>query len=412
MKIAMITSEFPPKWGGVGNYSFFHANILAQKGHKVTVFTREQNKIFKDHHKNLKIIYVKWLKVPVFFTTSMAKSAMKIIKDREDEFDILHVQSNMALLQKEHYSSLKIPIVSTLHGTWVGERSTVYYKHLSFNLESINDLSIKWLSPMLDVYEDYAIKYSHAVVIGARSECRAVSQRGLKNRFDRVVRIQHGVDTESFTPNKRTSDYKPRFGIPEDNKVILHVGRLAARKGVAEVLLSFKKILGSKDDVKLLIVGTGPLENKLRKLAKDIDIDSDTVFTNVVPFNDLQMLYASCDIFLMHSYWEGFGMTNQEALASGLPCICTDVGGAPDIITPGENGYLVKVGDVEKMAEYSLKLLENDKLRIKMSKDARKSMVDGFKWHDMVDKYLELYEQVLEDPENRKGLPRIGKKCF
>jgi glycosyltransferase involved in cell wall biosynthesis len=408
----MITSEFPPKWGGVGNYSYFHANILAQKGHKVTVYTRAQNEVFTDHHKNLSIVPVKWLKVPLFFTTSMAKHAMNEVMDHDNDFDILHVQSNMALLKKDHYSMIKIPIVSTLHGTWLGERSTVQYKHMSWSLSSINDLSIKWFAFILDKYEDYAIKYSNAVVIGARSECKEVSQRGISNLYNRVVRIPHGVDTESFNPKKKNPDYKSRFGIPEDHKVVLHIGRLAARKGVAEVLQSFKKIISEKPDVKLMIVGTGPLEKKLKKLVKNIGIEKDTIFTGIVPFPELQMLYASCDIFLMHSYWEGFGMTNQEALASGLPCICTNVGGAPDIILEGKNGYLVDVGDVDSMAKYGLKILKDDELCKKLSQGARKSMLDGFKWHDMVDTYLELYNQVLEDPTNSKGLPPIGKKCF
>ena len=408
----MITSEFPPKWGGVGNYSFFHANILAQKGHKVTVYTREQDKIFKDHHKNLTIVPVKWLKLPLFFTTSMAKHAMDEIKENEIEFDILQVQSNMALLKREHYKILKIPIVSTLHGTWLGERSTVQYKHLTFNLASINDLSIKWFSFILDKYEDLAIKFSNAVVIGARSECKEVSMRGIKNLYDRVIRIPHGVDTESFNPKKKSEKYKQRFGIPEDSQVILHLGRLAARKGVAEVLISFEKIIKKHPKVRLLIVGTGPLENKLKKLARDLGVDNKTIFTGTLPFNDIQMLYASCDIFLMHSYWEGFGMTNQEALASGLPVICTNVGGAPDIIKDGYNGYLLDVGDTDRMAMYSVKLLTDLDFLEHMRECARQSMLDGFKWSNMVDTYLELYDQVLEDPLNEKSLPKIGKTCF
>jgi glycosyltransferase involved in cell wall biosynthesis len=408
----MITSEFPPKWGGVGNYSFFHGNILAQKGHNVTVFTRKQKEIFTDHHPNLKIIPVKWLKLPLFFTTSMAKHAMKKIQETEEDFDILQVQSNMALLQKYHYNWLEIPIVSTLHGTWIGERSTVQYKHLSLNLSSINDLAIKWFAFLLDKYEDYAIKYSNAVVIGARSECKAVSQRGIQNLYNRVVRIPHGVDTESFHPAKKDMGYKKKYGILEKDRVILHIGRLAARKGVAEVIHSFHKIKKARPDVKLMIVGTGPLEKKLKKLVKKLNIEKETIFTGTVPFSELQRLYASCDFFLMHSYWEGFGMTNQEALASGLPCICTNVGGAPDIIEDGVNGYLVEVGDIDRMTECSIKLLDDDELLKSMSKAARQSMLKGFRWHDMVDSYIKLYEQVLEDPTNKKNLPRVGKNCF
>ena len=83
LKIAMITSEFPPKWGGVGNYSFFHANIMAKKGHEVHIYTRDQAKKFTDHHKNLKIHYVPWMKIPVFFTTSFGKHAVEDFLSKE-----------------------------------------------------------------------------------------------------------------------------------------------------------------------------------------------------------------------------------------------------------------------------------------------------------------------------------------
>lgn len=412
LKIAMITSEFPPKWGGVGNYSFFHANIMAKKGHEVHIYTRDQAKKFTDHHKNLKIHYVPWMKIPVFFTTSFGKHAVEAFLSKEREFDILHVQSNMALLKLKHYDMIKIPIVSTLHGTWIGERSTVYYRNISTNLESINDLAIKWFSPFLDKYEDYAIERSNAVVIGAKSECRDVSQRGVKNRFDRIERIHHGVDTETFGPENADPDYKSKYNIPEDHQVILHVGRLAARKGVKEVLMSFRKVLDSYKKVKLVIVGIGPLMNKLLKLTRRLDLEKDVIFIGTVTFGDLVKFYASCDFFVMHSYWEGFGMTPQEALASGLPVVSSRAGGIPEFVKDDKTGYLVEVGDVEGMAKFMVKILKDPDLRNEMSKNARKLMVDEYDWGDMVDKYLKLYEHVLEDPKNQKELPRIGKKCF
>lgn len=408
----MITSEFPPKWGGVGNYSFFHANIMAQKGHEVHVYTRAQDKTFTDHHKNLKIQYVKWAKIPVFFTTSFGKNAIEAFLPNQRDYDILQVQSNMALIKLKHYDMVKIPIVSTLHGTWVGERSTVQYRNLSSNVESINDLAIKWFSRFLDKYEDYAIKYSNAVVIGALSECRDVSKRGVHNQYNRIERIHHGVDTKTFSPEKSDQAYKSKYKIPEDYQVILHVGRLAARKGVKEVLLAFRKVLDNYPKVKLLIVGAGPLKTKLGKLTRKLKLENDVIFIGTVPFGDLVKFYASCDFFVMHSYWEGFGMTPQEALASGLPVVSSKAGGIPEFVIDNETGFLVEVGDVEGMADRVLKILNNPELCKKMSENARKLMVDEYDWGDMVDKYLKLYEQVLEDPKNEKGLPKIGKKCF
>jgi glycosyltransferase involved in cell wall biosynthesis len=318
----------------------------------------------------------------------------------------------MALLKKEHYELLKIPIVSTMHGTWLGERSTLKYKQFSWSLESVNDLAIKWLSPRFDKYEDYAIKYSNAVVVESKSECNAISKRNIKNLYNRIIRLPPGVDTETFNPSWNNPNYREQFGIPSDSKVILHVGRLAARKGVYEVLHSFSKVFSTNPKARLLVTGTGPLLNKLKKLSKSLKLDQNVIFTGKVPFETLRMLYASCDVFVMHTYWEGFGLTNMEALASGTPCISTNVGGAPEFIEPGKNGYLVDVGDIDKMAEYIVKLLDDDELHAKMKLVARASMETKYKWQDIVDKFIKLYEQVLEDPKNEKNLPRIGDECF
>jgi glycosyltransferase involved in cell wall biosynthesis len=95
-----------------------------------------------------------------------------------------------------------------------------------------------------------------------------------------------------------------------------------------------------------------------------------------------------------------------------LPVVSSRAGGIPEFVIDDKTGYLVEVGDVDGMANKMLKILKNPELRNEMSKNARKLMVDHYDWGDMVDKYLKLYEQVLEDPKNEKGLPKIGKKCF
>ena len=155
-------------------------------------------------HKNITIHEVKWLYAPLFFTTSFARNSVKKILELGCPYDVVHVHSNMALLYKKHYNQIKAPIVSTMHGTWKGERSMLRLADISFNdIMSINDLAIKYISPLFDKYEDYALSYSNAATCDSIQEYEAnIARPKVKNIYgkDRIVRIPEGVDIEQFNP--------------------------------------------------------------------------------------------------------------------------------------------------------------------------------------------------------------------
>jgi 1,4-alpha-glucan branching enzyme len=413
MKIAMISSEYPPKWGGVGNCTFFLANTCAKKGHQVHVITREHGMTIPPQHENITVHKVPWLKLPIYFTLSFGKQGVKKLIELGNDFDITHVHSNMALLPRSYYSKINSPIVSTLHGTWWGERSTLNIGNIiAPSVEMINDLAIYTISHTVDAYEDYAIELSNAVIVEGESECRDVGARGIRNKYNQVVRLPPGVDVEAFKPENKDISLKSKYGVKDDEKMLVSVGRLAGRKGVNYILDAFAKVLKKTKKVKLLIVGDGPQANKLKAQAAALGLGDYCKFVGKVPFSELEAFYATADIFINHSLWEGFGLIISEALSSGTPCVSANAGGASEMITFGKDGYYCDVGDSDTQAKYILKLVNDDEILAKMSKHARKSMVKRFDWRLIADQTLKLYENVIEDPDNKKNVRVVGKHCF
>jgi N-acetyl-alpha-D-glucosaminyl L-malate synthase BshA len=413
MKIAYISSEYPPKWGGVGNCTFFLANKAAKLGHDVHVITREHGMKIPKQHENISVHTVPWLKLPIFFTLSFGKQAVRKLIELGNDFDITHIHSNMALLPRSYYTKINSPIVSTLHGTWWGERSTLSVKNIiAPSVEMLNDLAILTVSHMMDVYEDYAIELSNAVIVEGESECRDVGARGIANRYNRVIRLPPGVDVSSFKPENRNDSLRGKYGVSPDEKLLLCVGRLAGRKGVDYVLEAAVKIKSENENFKLLIIGEGPQWHKLHKQMNALGLSDHCKFLGKLPFDELEAFYATADIFIYHSLWEGYGLIVSEALASGTPCVATNVGGAPEMITYGKDGYYFDVGDTDSIAEHTLKLMNDDKLLQQMSNHARKSMVKRLSWQKIAEDTIKLYEEVIADPENKSGKSSVGKHCF
>jgi len=412
LKIAMISSEYPPKWGGVGITSHFLANACAKEGHEVSVFTRRHGMEIPEKEPGITIEQVPWLKVPMAFTTSFGDNAVSSMMTSDVKFDLVHVHSNMALLRKKHYKNIKAPIVSTLHGTWWGERSMIGYSDLSPSIGSINDMAVIALTPMFDIYEDYAIELSNAVIVESISECMAISKRGLKNKYDKVRRLPPGVDISSFHPRFKDREAFTELGIREGAPVILHVGRLAARKGVSYLLTAFAKVLKNDPSAILVLVGEGPQDRALRQICKRLGITGSVIFAGIFDFPKLRAAYASADVFAVHSLWEGFGLIYLESLASGIPCVSSNVGAASEVIRDGRDGFITPLYDTDAMADRLSQLVNDPAMRKRMGRSGRKRMVTNYSWMAVAKETVELYREVIDDPTNDRRKSKVGRDCM
>ncbi len=401
MRIAHITSQFPPLWGGVGNSVHGQVEELASRGHQVHVITRRLSPGAEvpPLHENVTVHHVPMLRLPMAFTTSFAKHAVRKLLELGNDFDLVHNHSNMSLLQRRHYDEIRRPIVSTSHGTWRGERSQIGWRDVTASVESLNDLAVLYLSPLFDRYEDYAFSLSDAIIIECASELRAWEGRRVRNRFgdDRVVQLPAGVDTDRYRPENADVAAVERVGADPGRPLVLFVGRLAARKGAMDALETYRRAREGAPGAQLVVLGSGPQEGALRKRVASLDLEGSVHLVGSVPFPTLQALYASADVLLFPSYWEGQGLVPAEAMASGTPVVASRVGWVPELVREGENGFSHDVRDVAMAAEDLGVLLDDVDLRERLGRQARADCVERWDWRHHVDRLERVYQMVMGD---------------
>jgi glycosyltransferase involved in cell wall biosynthesis len=214
-------------------------------------------------------------------------------------------------------------------------------------------------------------------VIGLSSEAiRTVRKFGVT--ADKAKVIPNSVDTHLFRPGRRNL-LREKFGI--DGSVVLFIGRLAKQKAVHVLLNAFCDVASTLRDAKLVIIGAGPEESRLREQQRRLNLRNVT-FLGRLPREDIPDIYPACDVLVVPSVFEPFGNVALEAMASGLPVIGTKIGGLADIIIPGETGYHIEPGDIGALTRHLVRLLTDKEHRMKMSRAARQTAVERF--DDMV----------------------------
>ena len=155
----------------------------------------------------------------------------------------------------------------------------------------------------------------------------------------------------AFIKKRDASHLKKQFEIQDDEKVIIHVSNFRPVKRVQDVVKTFAKI-SARMPAKLLLVGDGPEMTIVCKLVKKLGITDKVHFLGKQ--ENLEELYSISDLMLLLSEKESFGLVALEAMACGVPCIGTNVGGMPEVIQHGKTGYLCELGDIDDMANKAI----------------------------------------------------------
>jgi glycosyltransferase involved in cell wall biosynthesis len=201
-----------------------------------------------------------------------------------------------------------------------------------------------------------------------------------------------GVDTMAFTPERRSLSLRGAYGL-ENTVIFLHVGRLAAEKGVDRIVHAFARARESlpAGAARLIIAGAGPAEEALRILA-----GPDVLFLGVLDRQRaLPRLYASADAFLFSSLTETLGLVVLEAMSSGLPVIATPAGGVADHLRDEVNGIAVPPTDVDAMAKAIVALTLDPERRARLAAGARTGALH-LDWEAELDRLDASYRSVLE----------------
>ncbi|MEU4678003.1 glycosyltransferase family 4 protein [Micromonospora sp. NPDC023737] len=199
-------------------------------------------------------------------------------------------------------------------------------------------------------------------------------------------RLAPGVDVDTYHPDVDGEPVRARLGL-SDRPVVVCVSRLVPRKGQDMLIRAMPEIIRRVPDAALLVVGGGPYRAALEKLARQVGVDRDVVFTGSVPAAELPAHYAAGDVYAMPCRTrnrgldvEGLGIVYLEASATGLPVVAGDSGGAPDAVREGETGYVVNGRDVAQLADQVSRLLVDRDLARQFGAAGRAWVEQEWRW--------------------------------
>ena len=205
--------------------------------------------------------------------------------------------------------------------------------------------------------------------------------------------VPNGVDLEKFSnPDvKKTLILSQKLGIKPDEKIIITVSRLTYKNAVDIIVRAMSFI---KTEARLLIVGGGEEEKKLKKLARELKVENKIVFA-AGSYDEIPAYLKLGHVLVRPSRSEGLGTAFLEAMAAGLPIIATSVGGIKDFLIDGETGLEVKVDDPEDLARKLDLLFSDEALRQKLIQNGRRLVEEKYQWSQIAAKMRDIFNSLL-----------------
>ena len=303
-----------------------------------------------------------------------------LIKKR---YHVVHTHNSKAgFIGRLSAKLARVPvIVHTVHGFAFHQQEPHWRRFLFRNLER---LASHWCDKMIFISQplvDWALKEK----IGCTRK---------------ITRIYSGIELDRFhsISDQERKILREKWGLSEHDAVIGIVSKLWDGKGHALLIRTFKEMRKQRQEARLVIVGEGYLMESLKDLASQLELSDAVIFTGFL--EDVPQIIATFDVAVLPSYFEGMGRVLLEAMAMEKPVVGTAVGGIPDLIEDGLNGYLVSSGNEKELASAILKILNDKGLAGKMGEAGRKKMTDCYSADTMVRSIEKVYGELLE----RKGI--------
>ncbi len=379
MKIAHVCSEYKPAISGVGQVVEELAKRQLAEGHEVHVYA-------PDWDKNKRIKEKKAIVDGVFvhrcthiakisnFATIFPTVFPQLIKEK---FDIIHshVFGHLHFV----FSALAAKIsgakhVHTTHCPW-----TEAYRSLMGRLGILVSYNI---------FSRLAFKLTDKIVAITPWEIEFIKK--YSDKKEQIISIPNGM-SDLFFKKIRNNNFKKKLGIK--GKLVLFFGRLNITKGPEKFVEIAKLILNERNDVTFVI--RGPDEGMKEIVKKKIGREKKIILLpQTRDRKEIVEMYQAADVFVMPSYREGLPLTLFEAMAGGLPIVASPVNGIPYEMKEQENGFLVNYGDNEGFAKRIIQLLDNKKLKEKISRNNIRR-AKNYRWDMISEKTIELYKEVL-----------------
>ena len=255
-----------------------------------------------------------------------------------------------------------------------------------------------WLNPLI---EGRVMRAVERVVVGSEFAMRqAGAELGVPREKFSVV--PYGVDGR-FRRAPKPAALVAEHGL--DGKVVaLFLGGLKARKNLFFLLDVWREVARAREDARLVVAGSGPLLEPLKRRTAKLGLDRRVVFTGYVPESAKVDYYNLADLLLFPSTMEGFGLTVVEAMSCELPVVVSDRGSLPELVVDGEGGFLVDPSDRERFVRKTLALCADPMLRKKLGTASSERVERLYRWDHCAAATVRVYEEVLERWRRGRGV--------
>jgi L-malate glycosyltransferase len=374
MKKLKIGITCYPSVGGSGVIATELGKMLADHGHEVHFVTSSLPFRLEKFHANIYYHEVEVNQYSVFryppYDLTLASKMAEVAK--RQKLDLFHVHYAVphavcAVLAKQMVGE-ELKIVTTLHGT---------------------DITVLGHDSSLRDMIKFGIEQSDAVT-AVSNQLLGQTQELLGPNKD--IETIYNFTSVTCEYNEDSVKLKNIYGICENEKVVVHVSNFRPVKRIPDIIASFEKII-EQVPAKLMLIGDGPEAGSIARLVKEKGLEDKVLFLGKQ--ENVAELLAIADVALLLSEKESFGLVLLEAMACGIPVIGTNIGGIPEVITEGYNGYLCELGDTDSVAKKAITLLSDNLLHEKLSKQAKATVNEKFDRLAIMKQYEDIYYTML-----------------
>lgn len=385
MNLLILTPDFPDEKGVYQVDIFVKEQIrfLSRHFNEIVVICPvpygmdylRKTKYIDYSFENVQVFFPRYFNIPLFYFLKMnlwtnfeVKSVLKLISQRKIKADIIHAHFTwpsgaLAVRLKEH---LKIPVVITEHTS------------ISFN-KAIKNKNTTYIETW---------KNADKIIRVRKGDVKLFENVGIN--LDKIVSIPNGFDGKIFH-QKDMNECRKLLGLPQNKIIILNISNLYSEvKGHKYLIEAIGTIKKDRIDIICYIIGYGKLYRTLKKKIIALGLEDNIKLVGSKPHSELPLWINACDLFVLPSLLESFGIVQIEAMACGKPVIATMNGGSEEIIISNDYGLLAKIADSRDLA---------DKIQLALYKKWDIGIIiqyaQHYKWEKIVEKIFIIYLKVI-----------------
>jgi glycosyltransferase involved in cell wall biosynthesis len=372
-RITIVTETYAPEVNGVAHTLSTLVSGMRARGIQVQIIRPRQHKHDTQEHNTQEpdTLTLPGLPIPNYpemkFGLPYYRRVLRAMQEFKPQAIYVATEGPLGWAATKAAEKIGISVVSGFHTNF-----HLYSAH--YNLGIISNLGYRYMR--------WFHNRTAATLVPTQQQADELTSHG----FERVRVMARGVDSQRFSPEKRSAELRKEWGVKENDLVLLYVGRIAAEKNLQLVVRTYEALKNQDDRIRLVLVGDGPELEGIRQRHPDV------IAAGIQRDNDLATHFASGDIFLFPSLTDTFGNVVTEALASGLGLVSFDYAAAHEHTQHEHSAMLADFGNETAFIRAALSLIERPNLLKTLRQNARATASD-ISWDSIIDEFLQHLSQ-------------------